>query len=252
MLNNIGVVSKNSLSYVRAIFDAYVNKQTVVLLRSADDKSRIDQMGVETVIEPKADFCWFDAAYRFDNSDELAQISFTSGTEGDPKGVLLTHQMLSDATTRLNKVMELDASVCEYVGVPTNFSFGLGRFRAVSAVGGRAFLPEFGFNPVEIRDMLQAGEINSVSAVPTLWRVLLKNQSIFGVEALNLKWIEIGSQFMSGLEKSQLTEKLASFIADPVVNISVQSAEGNIVYVIGQVKRPGQFVMYQPLDVMQV
>ena len=52
--------------------------------------------------------------------------------------------------------------------------------------------------------------------------------------------------------KQQLTEKLARFIADPVVNISVQSAEGNIVYVIGQVKRPGQFVMYQPLDVMQV
>jgi len=204
MLNNIGIVSKNSLSYVRAIFDAYVNKHTVILLRSVDDRSRIDQMCVETVIEPKADFGWFDAAYTFDNSDELAQISFTSGTEGEPKGVLLTHRMLSDVTVRLNEVMKLDASVREYVGVPTNFSFGLGRFRAVSAVGGCAFLPEFGFNPVEIRDMLQAGEINSVSAVPTLWRVLLKNQSILGAEALNLKWIEVGSQFMSGLEKSQL------------------------------------------------
>jgi len=204
MLNNVGVVSKNSLSYVRAIFDAYINKQAVVLLRSVNDQSRIDQMSVKTVIDPKADFGWFEATYTFDNTDELAQISFTSGTEGEPKGVLLTHRMLSDVTARLNEVMELDASVREYVGVPTNFSFGLGRFRAVSAVGGRAFLPEFGFNPVEIRDMLQAGEINSVSAVPTLWRVLLKNQSILGVEALNLKWIEIGSQFMSGLEKSQL------------------------------------------------
>ena len=204
MLNNVGVVSINSLSYVKTVFDAYVNKKAVVLLRSVDDRCRIDQVNAETIIEPVADFGWFDTAYAFPSDDTLAQISFTSGTEGEPKGVLLTHGMLSDVTTRLNEVMELDSSVREYVGVPVTFSFGLGRFRAISAVAGCAFLPEFGFNPVEIMGMLQAREINAVSAVPTLWRLLLKNQSIFGSEALNLKWIEIGSQFMSGLEKSQL------------------------------------------------
>ena len=49
-----------------------------------------------------------------------------------------------------------------------------------------------------------------------------------------------------------LKDRLAEFIADPVVNISVKSAEGNSIYVIGQVKKPGQFVMYQPMDVMQM
>ncbi len=52
--------------------------------------------------------------------------------------------------------------------------------------------------------------------------------------------------------KKVLVEKLSEYISDPVVNISVKSAEGNMVYVIGQVKEPGQFTMYQPLDVMQV
>lgn len=51
--------------------------------------------------------------------------------------------------------------------------------------------------------------------------------------------------------QAALKEKLAEFIADPMVNISVKATEGNAVYVIGQVKTPGQFVMYQPLDVMQ-
>lgn len=51
--------------------------------------------------------------------------------------------------------------------------------------------------------------------------------------------------------QAALKEKLAEFIADPMVNISVKATEGNTIYVIGQVKTPGQFVMYQPLDVMQ-
>lgn len=61
---------------------------------------------------------------------------------------------------------------------------------------------------------------------------------------------------LSGLKlteaREKLVEKLSAYISDPVVNISVKSVEGNIVYVIGQVQRPGQFPMYQPLDVMQV
>ncbi len=65
-----------------------------------------------------------------------------------------------------------------------------------------------------------------------------------------------GSIKVSGLKipqaKNRLVEKLSEFISDPVVNISVKSVEGNIVYVIGQVQRPGQFPMYQPLDVMQL
>lgn len=51
--------------------------------------------------------------------------------------------------------------------------------------------------------------------------------------------------------KAQLVKKLAEYISDPVVNISVKSVEGNVVYVIGQVKQPGQFIMYRPLDGMQ-
>lgn len=199
----VGVVAKNSIAYIEAIFESYAFDRTVVLLRDANDK-RVEITGVTKVIEPENKTGWYKKHYTFRQDNSLAQIAFTSGTEGEPKGVLLTHEALSDVTDRLNNIMEVDSSIREYVGIPANFSFGLGRFRAVSAAGGEAFLPDNGFDPLEIRDMLEADEINAVSAVPSLWRVLLKNKQIFGSEAQKLKWIEIGSQYMSRSEKEEL------------------------------------------------
>ncbi len=199
----VGVVSKNSISYVETLFKCYQNQNPVVLLRNADD-TRIRLTGVNRVVEPDDSKGWFKETYMFSSDDTLAHIAFTSGTEGEPKGVLLTHRALSDVTGRLNQVMEIDSSIREYVGVPANFSFGLGRFRAVAAAGGASFLPINGFDPLEIRDLLLSGEINAVSAVPSLWRILLENKSIFGSETTRLKWIEIGSQYMRRSDKEQL------------------------------------------------
>ena len=52
--------------------------------------------------------------------------------------------------------------------------------------------------------------------------------------------------------KKELTEKLTEYIAEPVVNIAVKSTEGNAVYVTGQIKNPGKFIMTEPMNVMQV
>lgn len=207
----VGVVSKNSISYVETLFKCYQNQNPVVLLRSADD-TRIPLTGVTRVVEPDDSKGWFKETYVFSNDDTLAHIAFTSGTEGEPKGVPLTHRALSDVTERLNQVMEIDGGIREYVGVPANFSFGLGRFRAVAAAGGASFLPINGFDPLEIRDLLLSGEINAVSAVPSLWRILLENKRIFGSETARLKWIEIGSQYMRRSEKEQLKSLFPSAI----------------------------------------
>lgn len=207
----IGVVSKNSIAYIETLFQCYQNQHVVVLLRSADD-ARIRLTGVTRVVEPDDAKGWFEKTCAFSSSDQLAQIAFTSGTEGEPKGVLLTHRALSDVTERLHAVMEMDGSIREYVGVPTHFSFGLGRFRAIASVGGAGFLPKNGFDPLEIRDLLLAGKINAVSSVPSLWRILLQNKRIFGSETARLKWIEIGSQSMSRSEKEQLKSLFSNAI----------------------------------------
>jgi polysaccharide biosynthesis/export protein len=48
-----------------------------------------------------------------------------------------------------------------------------------------------------------------------------------------------------------VSQRLTKFISDPVVTVSVQEIKGNKVYVIGQVNKPGEFIMNPSVDVMQ-
>ncbi len=48
-----------------------------------------------------------------------------------------------------------------------------------------------------------------------------------------------------------VTEKLKKFISDPVVTVSLQEIRGNKIYVMGQVARPGEFIVNPRVDVMQ-
>ena len=50
---------------------------------------------------------------------------------------------------------------------------------------------------------------------------------------------------------SLLKERLSKFIPDPEINIRVFAADGNTIYVIGEVAHPGAIVMTRPMDVMQ-
>lgn len=52
--------------------------------------------------------------------------------------------------------------------------------------------------------------------------------------------------------KKEMTNKLKEYISEPVVSIAVKAAEGNAVYVTGQVRNPGKFIMTDPMNIMQV
>lgn len=200
----VGVVLESSPDAVSKVFACWQRGEVVVPLRSRDDKHRIDTAKVTEVIETHSGSGWIDIAHTPRTSDDVAQISFTSGTEGEAKGVVLTHRNLSDVVARLNSVMNVTNEIREYVGIPITHSFGFGRVRAVLAAGGRAFIPSRGFNPVEINTMLEAGEINAISAVPSLWRIVLQTRSITKRAGERVRWIEIGSQYMSADEKRSL------------------------------------------------
>ena len=196
----VAVEKISAPAYLDAVFAAWESGVVVV---PTDDVAGLSLPGVEIVdrIRVAPGGGWFAGRFVPDDSPAPAQISFTSGTTGTPKPILLSRRALSDVVRRLIDVMAMDASIREYVGVPVTFSFGLGRARAIAAVGGRAYLPPHGFRPDELADMLARGEVNALSAVPTLLRVLIGQAELFAGIGDRLRWLEIGSQHMSAEEK---------------------------------------------------
>lgn len=199
-----GIVASNSKWFIHEVFNCIASGSIAVTLKGESDEHRIKSLGIDEIIVPRLESGWMTIDFSPRDSEDVAQILFTSGTEGEPKGIEITHRGLSDVVTRLNSIMQVDASIREYVGIPVYHSFGFGRCRAVATAGGSFYIPAGGFDPVEISTMLRNGEINAISAVPSLWRILLQNKDIFGSEAGDLKWIEIGSQYMHQQEKEAL------------------------------------------------
>lgn len=59
----------------------------------------------------------------------------------------------------------------------------------------------------------------------------------------------------AGLSPEQLQKvlqgRLKNFFADPVITVTVVQVSGSKIYVIGQVRNPGEFLANRPLDIMQ-
>ena len=63
---------------------------------------------------------------------------------------------------------------------------------------------------------------------------------------------QLDARGRSVLELQQmLTDKLKKYISDPVVTVSISEVKGNKVYVLGQVNKPGEFIVNPRVDVMQ-
>lgn len=112
----------------------------------------------------------------------------------------------------------------------------------------------FAYQPVRAADSgyaVQPGDILSVSVwkEPSLQGpVLIRPDGGFSFPLAGE--IDARSKSVADLQKL-LSERLKKYISDPVVSVSVQDVKGNKVYVLGQVNKPGEFVVNPSVNAMQ-
>lgn len=142
-------------------------------------------------------------------NDDAADIMFTTGTTGAPKGVVLTHENITASARNINAYIGNDAEDVELLALPVSHSFGLGRLRCVLSKGGTIVLLGTFANVKRFFAAMEEYHVTGFGMVPASWAYLkMMSRNKIRNYAEQLKYIEIGSSFMSVEDKKILMEWL--------------------------------------------
>lgn len=108
---------------------------------------------------------------------DLAAILYTSGTTGDPKGVMHTHRSLGftrDAVCTYLGLRDSDRMLC---ALPLSFGYGLFQLLPAVAVGATVVL-ERGFAfPAQVFARMRDEAVTTVAGVPTMFAMMLAHEA---------------------------------------------------------------------------
>ena len=144
-------VSGNHLPRIRAILDQCPDVEKVIVFDDTAfdyDKletreirmSEIQKMGDEFL---KAHRDEFEARFKSIGPDDYANISYTSGTTADPKGILLTHRNYTANVAQGNSVISIGPDSTMLIILPLDHCFAhvAGMYTMMGYAGSIAFVP---------------------------------------------------------------------------------------------------------------
>ncbi len=109
--------------------------------------------------------------------EDLAAILYTSGTTGEPKGVMHTHASLG--FTRESVVQYLGLRVDDRIlcALPLSFGYGLFQLLPSITVGATLVLEPSTSYPAQIFARMQSEEVTTVAGVPTFFALMLAHDA---------------------------------------------------------------------------
>lgn len=149
------------------------------------------------------------ASYVAPEQSQVADILFTTGTTGAPKGVALSYNNLSAAARNINAFIGNTSSDVELLALPVSHSFGLGRLRCSLSKGATVVMLGTFANVKKFFKEMARCQVTMFAMVPASWGFIKKMSGKYiGKFADQLKFIEIGSSFMPVEDKELLMSLL--------------------------------------------
>lgn len=143
----------------------------------------------------------------FPNEDSIADVLFTTGTTGAPKGVPLTYKNEAAAVRNINTFIGNTSDDVELLALPVSHSFGLGRVRCCLSNGQTIILLGSFVNTKRLFRIIEEENVVGFSMVPSSWKFLQKISGEKLAEyAHQLKYIELGSAYLSPEDKKRLAD----------------------------------------------
>lgn len=139
--------------------------------------------------------------------DDTAEILFTTGTTGNPKGVCLSYANICGAAQNINDYIRNTVDDVEILGLPICHSFGLGRLRCNLLTGATIILLGNFANVRQFFKAIEQYHATGFGVVPAAWAYIRKiSGRRMEKYAQQIRYIEIGSAAMPMETKRELLE----------------------------------------------
>ena len=210
--DRIIITATNSYEFIRTYFGAHLAGATAVVLPGdapeATKSFVIERAEPRLVVtggsepEVSSPVEGFEVVLR---DDMAADLMFTSGATGEPKGVLLTHAQQVAATEHIIANIGNTGADVELLLMPLGHSFGMARMRTTLYAGGILIV---GYPLQRLKGVFKAMTdfgVTGLGLVPAAWAFItqMSKDKLAGY-ADQLNYIELGSAYLDQSEKQRL------------------------------------------------
>ena len=125
------------------------------------------------------------------SSSPLAALMFTSGSTGEPKGVMITHRNIECNARDIIQYMGLTAEDRCMVVLPFHYCFGLSLLHTHMMTGGSVVLNnDFRLYPETVLREMQEKECTGIAGVPSTYQILLRKSRFRQMSFPKLRWFQ--------------------------------------------------------------
>jgi amino acid adenylation domain-containing protein len=120
---------------------------------------------------------------------DLAAIVYTSGSTGDPKGVMLTHRNMLTAGTSVSTYLGMREDDVVLLVLPMAFDYGLYQMIMSFRVGARVVLERSFTFPAAVLKVMVAEGVTGFPGVPTIFAILTEMETLAAYDFAKIRYV---------------------------------------------------------------
>lgn len=120
---------------------------------------------------------------------DLAAIVYTSGSTGDPKGVMLTHRNMLTACTSIVSYLELQEDDVILGVLPLAFDYGLYQMIMAFRMGARLVLERSFAFPAQVLGLMGEERVTGFPGVPTVFSMLAELRNLRDYDLTSIRYV---------------------------------------------------------------